>query len=368
MAQIPVLTGDHLKVVPDFRGEVELLPEFISISEKLVNHFYNPEQPDVFQNIYLMSSLKSKIQGDARINISSYTINTWQDLKNALLSTYSDKRDAYTLTIEMCNLTQGGDTPFEFHNKIQKLVNLHNSYLDTHDLDHDHVKEYISKLALRTLLKGLKEPLGSLMRTKDPEDMGDALNMLTNDFQIDTVKKPQSSQSSSIKHKPSFILSNNNWRQNQPRPFIPFRPNPQISRPNYSNFPQNKPIYNFDPNRYNNAGPSQNRNTNLNSTYQNQPHSNPNNFRPQNRPLPRPTPMSGVQTIRNNNLHTLETNHQYEDSTLESQYDHENTYYDQDKTNGNSTDDYQPPEDLVNFCQEASETPENIQDYLQNHQ
>lgn len=305
MAQIPVLAGDHLKVIPEFKGEVELLPEFISISEKLVNHFYDPNNVDCFQNIWLMSSLKSKVQGDAKINLSSYAINTWQDLKNALLATYSDKRDAYTLTIELCNLTQGNKTPFEFHNEIQKLINLHNSYLTTHNMDEVSLRNYIAKLGLRTLLKGLKEPLGSLMRTKNPDNLGEALNMLTNDFQVDTTKSRPP-----VNQPPKPFRPNN-----MPRPFIPFRPNPQPFRQNYT----------FDPNRFR-AGPSQpqnsvpyNRNFNNSNMIQNRQNQN------QHRPLPRPTPMSGVQTIRNNNLHHIVSGSIPDDT---GRYDHDDNYYD----------------------------------------
>lgn len=61
-----------------------------------------------------VDSLKPKVTGEAKLNISSFSINNWAELKAALLNSYSDKRDVYTLTIELFNLKQNyNETPFE---------------------------------------------------------------------------------------------------------------------------------------------------------------------------------------------------------------------------------------------------------------
>ena len=180
----PTLKQEYLNMVPDFYGETELLPRFIDICEKLVKKFYNATDPTDFQNEYLMSSILSKIKGEAAINISSCIINVWSDLKTALLNTYSDKRDLFTLNIEMVELKQGNESAFDFYNRIQKLLNLQISYLGTRGNPNEIpvLSQYCQKLALRVLLRGLKEPIGSLMRTKNPNTLQNALNMLTNDF------------------------------------------------------------------------------------------------------------------------------------------------------------------------------------------
>lgn len=115
---LPQLKQEYLGMVPEFNGEAELLPRFLSVGEKLVTKFYNAADPTDFQNEYLMSSLLAKIKGEAAVNISSSLINNWQDLKSALLNAYADKRDVYTLNIEMSELKQGNETPFDFYNKV----------------------------------------------------------------------------------------------------------------------------------------------------------------------------------------------------------------------------------------------------------
>ncbi|KAI5721729.1 hypothetical protein M8J77_024965 [Diaphorina citri] len=361
----PELKSEHLKMVPEFNGEVSLLPDFIAIADKLVAYFTDAENPNSFQNFFLLNSLKSKVTGEARLNISAFTINNWAELKAALLNSYSDKRDAYTLTIELCNLKQNfNETPFEFHQKVTKHINLHSSYLSTHNEveGKNYVNTYINKLGLRTFLKGLKEPLGSLMRTRDVKDMNEALNLLTNEYQIDATKKAtQNTQSQNYKHNnnnnnsksynqnnKSYNQNNNNnynKQNNSPLPNFPFRPAPNFQKP--SHFQQNTQFTPFQ-NRFNNTPQN---------TTQNNQHSKP--------PLPKPTPMSGVQTIKNSNYHNLETD----------QYGYTYGYPEGFDYSGNQTHDpsveYQQSQDphepiytdepIQDFQLEASDTQEQEQ-------
>lgn len=269
---VPFLKQEYLNMIPEFNGQTELLPRFLEISEKLVKKFYNTVDVTDFQNEYLMSSILAKVKGEAAVNISSCVINNWNDLKVALLNAYADKRDIYTLTIEMVEYKQENESPFDFYTRIQQILNLQTSYIATHSEGNESVLlvNYHRQLALRVLLRGLKDPLGSLMRTKNPGDLNSALNMLTNDFQLETshvkITKPKFSN-----HKPVQNIQNKTGLQNR---FI--RPNyqPQLQ---LTNFPQNSQFTQrkFYPNQ--NAGPSTAQNV----------------FRPnQSNILPKPVPMS----------------------------------------------------------------------------
>ncbi|XP_050515018.1 putative mediator of RNA polymerase II transcription subunit 24 [Diabrotica virgifera virgifera] len=292
---VPQLKKEYLEMIPDFHGDVALLPRFIEICEKLVTKFYNVADPTDFQNEYLTSSILAKIKGEAAINISSCSIKTWENLKDALF-TYADKRDVYTLSIEITHLKQGNESPFEFFQKIQHLLNLQISLLQTRSNRNEQeiLGSYFRNLALRVLLRGLKEPLGTFMRTKNPNDMNTALNVLTNDFQIymgqnnsPKNQNPSSSNNFSNKNKSNssnyvppnnFNFQNNNYQRNN----------------NYSQFPKNQ------------YQSTQTRNFNNN---QNQPNTSrtSNVFRPnQNQNLPNPTPM----TISTNNTFRPNQNYQ----------------------------------------------------------
>lgn len=362
----PKLEAEHLRMIPEFSGEAALLPEFISISQQICDYFTDTVNPENFQNFYLLNTLKSKITGVAKLNISSYNINTWDDLKNALLTTYEDKRDAYTLTIELCNLRQyGNESAFDFHQRVQKHINLHTSYLNTHTEEiagATHVATYISKLALRTFLKGLKDPLGSFVKTRNPKDMNEALNLLTNDFQMDAKRTTHENTS----HNPNNTL---NSRPKSVLPHIPFRPQIPFRNQTYQRpaFPTNPHQYQRSPNPH-----AQSSVYNPNSNQYQKPVFNnfgQNRFQNSNqRPpfFPKPIPMSGIQTIRDSNFHQIDLQDQYDQyqepttpqtsiSSMESQiYDpiiDQNAYAAYNKENYNNAE----PPHIQDFPEEASD-------------
>ncbi|MGG2622883.1 hypothetical protein, partial [Pseudomonas aeruginosa] len=93
----------------------------------------------------------------------------------------------------------------DFYNKIQHLLNLQISYAKMHSPAEEAriLSEYFKNYALRVLLRGLRDPIGSSMRTKNPTDLNIALYMLTNDFQLAT--------SQINKNKPNKLSGQNNY-------------------------------------------------------------------------------------------------------------------------------------------------------------
>jgi len=268
----PVLKKEYIDMVPEFSGEPELLSRFLTISEKLYTRFYNRADVNDFQNEYLLSSLIAKVKGPAAEIIYNSTILNFEDLKTSLKNAYSDRRDLITLIMEMTFLKQNiNETPFAFYERLSKFLNLQLSYINTNSSDPEKtiLIRFCNKYALRVLLKGLKEPVGSLMRTKNPDDLNSALNMLTNDFQFfdsahksyNTPPPRQDPKPTTVNHQtPQRPSSNqiNNTRFTKPQPFqnkTVSQPHPQVNqqRPNYT--PQPMSIgstrnTNFQPRNY----------------------------------------------------------------------------------------------------------------------
>lgn len=186
---------EYLQMIPEFTGNQSLLTDFITNSEELITQFYDQQNPNNFFNKFLLKSIKTKIKGDAAKNISSYTINNWQELKNALLASYSDKRDLQTLKIELCNMRQGNLKPLEFFNKVQNNLNMQISHnnMNTVEPVRSVLNEDSQKLALRVFLKHLNNPIGDYLSTRNPNDLSSALHILTNDFNITdkNIQKPK---------------------------------------------------------------------------------------------------------------------------------------------------------------------------------
>lgn len=296
-----VLKPEYLKMIPEFSGESELLPRFIEICEKIVTKFYNAQDPTDFQNEYLMSSILAKVTGDAAIKISSCLITNWAELKTALHNTYSDKRDVFSLGIEMTELKQGfRESVFDFYNNILTLLNLQIAYLTIHLENANEtavLTAYLRKYALRVLLRGLREPIGSLMRTKNPADLNTALNMLTNDFQLEINN--QNSKNHISQPKSKFNNYKGNLQMHKQHQIFP-KPLPLTNYPhNYQPKPRNM---NTQSNNTSNNFSNRN-NFNNNNNYQNQPGPSYRNdvFNPNpNVRVPKPTPMS-IST-RNTNM------------------------------------------------------------------
>lgn len=337
-----VLKPEYLKMVPEFHGETELLPRFIDICEKLVTKFYNTADVNDFQNEYLMSSILAKIKGDAILSISSCIINNWADLKTALVTTYGDKRDMYTLNVELVELKQGNDTPFEYFNKIQNLLNLQTTYITIHSnvAERQILIQYIRHLALRVLLRGLKDPIGSLMRTKNPPNLNAALHMLTNDFQIESTQRHD--------------------KQNMRKPSMPMK---QYLQPKYRNYqpPQvthSNNSYSFNaPN--NNSRPNNPPNNYFNNNQRFQQPSTSNNHYSRVPQTYKPTPMS--ITTRNTqapsqNLHRPNVTNHFRNSGQKPNFVSEELYNIDDQTSSENVDDSENVDESEFFQEQASES------------
>jgi len=187
MSTVPELKREYLEMVPEFHGEPAILPRYLEVCEKLVARFYDLNDPNNFQNEYLIASLLAKIKGKAAEVVHNSKVSTWLELKSTLINGYSDRRDCYTLNLEIAEQWQSdNESPFDFYHKIQNLLHLQIAYYKNHFEAHEAVVliNFSRKTALRVLLRGLKDPIGHQMRTKNPPDLDTALNMLTNDFQI----------------------------------------------------------------------------------------------------------------------------------------------------------------------------------------
>lgn len=254
----PVLKKEYLDMIPEFSGEPTMLNRFISICDKIVTKFYVSANPDDFQNEYLLSTILTKLKGAALELVVSSNSYSWLDVRKTLLSCYLDKRDCYTLNLEMSELKQqAGETPFAFYEKIQKLLNLQIAYFVNKEPGAQGVMcSYVQNLALRVLLRGLHEPLGSLMRTKNPTSLGEALNMLTNDFQFKNNKMMTYSNKQNVvpKGQNNFVKRpfNATFNQNprpmyqQPNPY--YKPSPttfgQLQRGQFNNNNNSRPQVN----------------------------------------------------------------------------------------------------------------------------
>lgn len=242
---VPELRKEFLNMVPTYEGQPETLNRFVTSCDRLISRFYDRNNPDNFQNEYLLDCLLSKIQGAASTIVFSHPHETWDQVRKSLLDNFGDRRDSLTLTQEMCSLKQmQSEDAYKFYERVNKVLNSTISKIqcDSEDAQACEITvNYLRKLGLRCLLKGLNEPLGSFMRTKAPETMAEAARILINDYNL----------------IPSFRKQE---KQNQNRGVPATHTNkPQQTRPNSNTrgqFAGQRSQYGNPYNRDQNAGPS----------------------------------------------------------------------------------------------------------------
>lgn len=287
---------EYLNCVPNFDGNATELNRYLSICESIINNFYDATNPNNFQNTYLLNSLIGKLTGNARLVINIQNVTNWNELKATLNRNFADRRDESCLNRDLVMLKQlPNESPQNFYDKCLEILNLLCSYVDSHENANAAAikRDLYQKLALKTFLAGLREPLGTTIRSMRPDSLTDAIQFVIQEGNIKYFQNnlPQVKINPKPNMPPRFTNFNQNYNQ---RPFthfnahtnqyqfrphfpsqpVPIRPNPNFRPP--QRFPTNTEVFGKPKNA----------------------------FKPDpNKPLPRPIPMSVTtrQTYRPNN-------------------------------------------------------------------
>lgn len=266
----PILGKEHLSLIPDFCGEPDTLPNFLDITGKLFHRFWNSTDPNDFQNVMLLAGVKAKIKPPASSTLLSTTLTSFASIKTALLDAYSDKRDIFSLNIDLTKLKQyDSESPFTYHTRVKTALDNIISYLQVNDYHHAPLlTRHYESLALRVFLLHVKDPLGSMLRTRQPLDLNSALGMMTNELNLrrdPNLKSPQNQKQGNPTNRQPTRNGQPAQRPNQPwvptpRPWVsptqpqsqnyqprpPFQPRtphpPPASQPNPFNNPRSRQL------------------------------------------------------------------------------------------------------------------------------
>lgn len=229
---LPEYRKEYDKLIPQFNGEPLLLSKYIKQCDKIFVRFYDRANPDNFQNDVVLGAFTSKLGPGIADKIYLNSIDTYLDLRRALLQTYSDKRDTYTLTIELSRLKQNQQEDcFGFYDRVSLVLNSQVAYLQMHAGERaPYLVEYMKNLALRVFLHGIVEPWSSLLRTKAPNSLGAALSMLTNDFNMRPGSKDRVNPPFQLRPVPQNQSSQKTVGQLAAQRFAPKTFNPNFVR------------------------------------------------------------------------------------------------------------------------------------------
>uniref|UniRef100_A0A0A9Z9Q8 Retrovirus-related Gag polyprotein from transposon HMS-Beagle n=1 Tax=Lygus hesperus TaxID=30085 RepID=A0A0A9Z9Q8_LYGHE len=176
--------------IPEFTGEPEILAQFIERCQEIIDHFYDSNDPTSYANRVILNNIKAKIKGKAATGIFNAPLETWEEIKTALVVNFDDKRDEEHLILEFGRLRQRqNEDPFEFHSRAFKLFTLLISKMKNKAEYTPSTLKLMEKVALRAFLMGLNEDIGRLLITKGPTDLNDAIKILTNEYQFPNLRK-----------------------------------------------------------------------------------------------------------------------------------------------------------------------------------
>lgn len=384
-------TPQIIRMLPPFDGNPIKLHSFIRSIDDLMPEISKVKNTPAY-TVWLLA-IRSKIIGDADNVLEFYGTSTdWDEIKNSLITHYSDKRDEVSLTKDLFKITQADKEIEDFYKEITFMLSLmvNQLNLNEHNSDVRAAKNlFYQEIGLKVFLAGLNEPVGTVIRAQCPTSLKDALRRCIEERNfyyhkqksytppVPTRNKFQNKFSNPFSRFqqtpvtqnsfPSYPIQTNPFQrvapiqrpqqlQHTPQQFSPFQPQVPFQRtfspsqPNHSQRPQQ-------------PGPSNpfNRNPNQFS----KPPSG--TYRP-----PKPTPMEIDQSLRSLKVNYMNRPNFHEVNWTEpidyyGQYSEPSNCYQYDATNyeqvniNNSSEEQpvtEPEGDTLNFQMELPETLE----------
>lgn len=170
---------DCIKDLPAFDGNPLQLYDFINNVELILTQVAGVDGTPQAQ--MWLRAIRNKITGDASNVLNMYgTGLDWKDIKKALISRYSDKRNETSLIIELNAKRQSSSTVEQFFASITQIFSTMTNYVRLHETDEVQITSKIklyANLCKDVFLIGLNEPLGLAIRSREPKSLEDAFDL-----------------------------------------------------------------------------------------------------------------------------------------------------------------------------------------------
>lgn len=181
-AEDPILqfkTPDPIKNLPNFSGNKKETQAWIQDVESTLDLFRRYVGRPMYPQF--IRAIKAKIIGEAKeILIASGNPNTWEEIKDALLNSYGDRRDLTSHLQSLFYIKQGKKTLTEFYNKIKAIdtsIKATASTMDDYRGSTKAINNFISLITLTRFIDGLNENVSMHVRSCRPETLEDAYNI-----------------------------------------------------------------------------------------------------------------------------------------------------------------------------------------------
>lgn len=204
----------------------------------------------------LLTFIKSKIMGNARAQIRNREFDTWSELREHLMETYSEKRShaQWQLELNLCRQEPKENVTSYAHKIENCLVRLTNS-LDTNlsPTERSANVKLLRSQALTIFIMGLTKDLNIVVKSQKPQSLEEAISLAQAEEKEQQARREIDKQHTHH-NSYNFQRHNNNtsWRSQQPPRFQPPRtltPRPAFTH-TMSHFKLMAPNPNFKQCRY----------------------------------------------------------------------------------------------------------------------
>ena len=168
-----------MKNLPTFNGNKRTVQAWIDDVEDCLRLFQNYAGQPVYNQI--IRAIKNKITDGAReAIIAAGNPNNWNEIKNALLNAYGDKRDLTSYIQNLFRVTQGNKPVTDYYNKIKNLetcIKTNIALMEEYKNSIPAIQKLISLITLTRFIDGLGENLSMSVRSHRPETLDEALSI-----------------------------------------------------------------------------------------------------------------------------------------------------------------------------------------------
>ena len=202
-------TPDPIKNLPTFSGNKRETQAWLEDVESTLDLFEAYKGQAIYSQ--LVRAVKAKIIGEAKeILIASGNPNSWEEIKNALLNSYGDRRDLTSHIQSLFYAKQGKKTLTEFYNKVKSIdtsIKATATNMDEYREATKAINSLISLITVTRFIDGLGDTLSMHVRSYRPETLEDAYN-ITMQFSNAAFRRKMD-ETSVVRQQPrQFIKSN----------------------------------------------------------------------------------------------------------------------------------------------------------------
>lgn len=257
---VPAYTVGFLTsfVTKTFDGNSAELSEFISNCNMAFN-FAHQSQESV-----LLGYIITRISGNARAQLSSKNVNSWDQLREILTTLYADRKHYGQLMQELNNTKQNThESVRSYYNRIDRLTSrLINSISDANERVSE--SKVINGLAKLRFIHHSLPDISKFLRSVRPDTLPEALGLaLEEEKALEMIKtnKPPSNSSNKFDSRSNHNRFNSNSNNHQNKN------HGSVNRPYNNNYPSNNRPHSNNNNRPNNGQTSRPNFNNNNSKF-----------------------------------------------------------------------------------------------------